>query len=586
MTKFAFSQWVLALSSTVVIAGCASLPGTAVPMTSASVPADAVWQAAQAPDGQIRVAYYDAKRHLYVLDPAQGTTARPFHAADSGRASSGLDLAWQSGEFFVAFRDKEPQRDLFVGPVERPQALRGIGADSVPLARARLFSSPAAGLSALWYGEKHIDKQQYHVYYRDLGRDGTPRGDAVQLFQGIYPVGVVTPSGRFTAVTWYQDNQTHVITARTRDPVTGQFGPERRVAEVAPLTPVFEAVNSGERILVFWHAQYGQNKDQFRFEGALSDDGVNWQRFHLSGLDGMDIESADFASDGQGNIAVVVAAIPYNEYISRTGKMRVYVLTSHDGGVTWSVPRELRQDPLQKDKVYSHARAPKAIFLAPGKLLVAWQDWRSLRSAIHMSYSEDAGKTWAFDDIRLTDDPRAQEGFAASARALFPYQNGVRVVYEKFEDDARLEKRIQLRTVDLVDLRRKASQSKGPDTPDRSRLEQRVMDYWRALQSRDHEKTYAMLDPYFRAKVRFDIYKENLGKIEYRDPELKVQEFYGPLALAVTKMTLEVKPFTVNRKTFKLDPVEKDIPTRWIWIDGDWYMEYRSDAHQVDYTPF
>ena len=40
--------------------------------------------------------------------------------------------------------------------------------------------------------------------------------------------------------------------------------------------------------------------------------------------------------------------------------------------------------------------------------------------------------------------------------------------------------------------------------------------------------------------------KQDLGKIEYRDPSLKLKTSYGPLALAVTKMTVEVKPVTIN----------------------------------------
>ena len=581
-----FSKCVLALSSAVALVGCAAPPRSDAPVSSGTMPADAVWRVAQAPDGRMRLAYYDAQRHLHIQDPLQrGPSVRPFHPANSQRASSGLDLAWQSGEVFVAFRDKEPQRDWFVGPVDRPQALQGVAGDSVPLARARLFPSDT-GLSVLWYGEKHINKNQYHIFYRDLGTDGVPRGEVVEVFQGIYPVAAVTPSGRLTAVTWYRDGKVDVIAARTRDPVTGQFGPEVRVAEVAPLTPLFDAISSGDRIWAFWHAQYGERLDKFRLEGAFSDDGLRWQRFHLAGLDGMDIESADFATDGQGNVAAVVAAIPHAEYVAKTGKMRVYVVTSHDGGSTWSAPREMRQDPLQKDKAYSHARVPKAVFLGPGKLLVAWQDWRGLRSAIHVSYSEDGGKTWQIDDVRLTQSSREHEGFALQGKALFPYQGGVRIAYERFEDDAREDKRVIIRTVAVNDLRQADVQANTTGQPDRVRLKQRVLEYWRAMQARDYEKSYAMLDPYFRAKVRFDIYKENLGKIEYRDPELMREEFYGPLALAVTKATVEVKPYTVNRKTFKLDPVEREIPTRWMWIDGDWYMEYRSDALDVNYAPF
>ena len=67
---------------------------------------------------------------------------------------------------------------------------------------------------------------------------------------------------------------------------------------------------------------------------------------------------------------------------------------------------------------------------------------------------------------------------------------------------------------------------------------------------------------------------------------LKFKDSYGPLAMAVTNMTVEVKPITINNKTFKMDPAERDIPTRWLWIDGAWYMEYYQESKEVKYVPF
>lgn len=571
-----------------VVAGCSQTPA-AVGVEkgrTAAMPGDAPWAAAMSPQGRMKIAHYDEKRHLHVVDADKGTASKPYHPEKTERASSGVDLAWVGDEAYVAFRDKLPQRDLFVGNVDKPDSLVGVGSESVPLARVRLMPS-GKGLAAIWYGEQHARQKQYHVYYRELDAQGKPLGDVLQLFEGIYPVAAVTPGGRTTAVTWQQKNGVDTISARSK---TGDqaFGAEVPVAVAAPLTPLFEAISSGERTLAFWHAQYGANRDEFKLEGAYSDDGTRWERFHLKGLDGMDIESADFAADGQGNVAAVVAAVPHADFVAKIGKMQAYVVLSHDNGATWSAPVALRQDPLQieKDKVFSHSKAPKVVFTGPGKLLVAWQDWRDLRSAVHISYSEDGGKTWLLNDQRLSEQGVVQEGLALFSKSLFVHDGTAQLVVERYTGDDLKEKRLEVRTLKRDDLVNwKVRQAKHPQ-PDPSKLDQRVMEYWTAMQARDFEKSYAMLDPYFRSRVRFDIYKQDLGKIEYRDPSIKMKTSYGPLALAVTKMTVEVKPVTINNKTFKLDPTEKEIPTRWMWMDGNWYMEYYSEQKGIKYTPF
>ncbi len=550
------------------------------------MPADAAWAAAQGSQGHLKIAHYDDKRHLHIVDVEKGVGNKPFHPDDTKRASSGVDLIWSGDSAFVAFRDKEPQRDVFVGNGDKPDALVGVAGDSVPLARVKLMPS-GNGFAAIWYGEKNLSRKQYNVYYRDLDAQGKPQGDVQELFEGIYPVAAITPGGRTTALTWYKKNDVNHISARSKKDADA-FGEEVQVATVAPLTPLFEAISSGERTLAFWHSQYGINMDEFRLEGAYSDDGMKWERFHIKGLDGMDIESADFAADGQGNVAAVVAAVPHAEFVAKIGKMQAYVVLSHDNGATWSDPVALRQDPLQKDKtkVYSHSKAPKVAFTGPGKLLVVWQDWRDLRSAVHLSYSEDAGKTWLVNDQRLSDHGVVQEGLALFSRSLFVNDGTAKLVVERYTDDSLKEKRLEVRTLKREDLVNwKVRQAKHPQ-PDPDKLEKRVLEYWTAMQARDFEKSYAMLDPYFRSRVRFDIYKQDLGKIEYREPSVKFKTSYGPLALAVTKMTVEVKPVTINNKTFKLDPTEKEIPTRWMWMDGNWYMEYYSEQKGVKYTPF
>ncbi|MFC7459713.1 sialidase family protein [Hydrogenophaga defluvii] len=572
-----------ALLAVSVLAGCSVADKKAGGYVSATpIHRDAAWAAVQSPDGDIRLAYYDAKRQLYLANPEKGTVEMPFHSPNVDRASSGLALAWVGGRAFVGFRDKEPQRDVFVAPFDEPKALVGLGAETIPLSRLKM-APRGDKLASIWYGEEEVPSGKvFHVYYRELDAKGKPLAVAERLFEGIYPTMSLTPSGRVTAVSWVKDNGKDRIIARSKNG-DQPFGAEIQVADIAPVTPLLEAINDGERTLAFWHAQYGRDLQDFRLEGAYTDDGAKWERFHLKAFDGLDIETGDFAADGQGNIAVVASVVKPQE--RQVAKKKVLLAVSHDRGKTWSDAIELRQDEVQKDKPYSHARAPKVAFLGAGQLFVAWQDWRSLRSAVQFSYSEDAGRTWKINDQRLTEKATEQEGLGLFSKSLFAHENTLRIVTEQMTSDAIEEKHLRIHTVTRDQLTNwKPTQSLPP--PNRERLEQRVIAYWKALQAREFETTYSMLDPYFRARMKFDVYKENLGKIEYRDPVLKLSEFAGPIALAVTKMTVEVKPFVVNNRTMKMDPAEREIPTRWLWIDGDWYLEFYQESRDLRFTPF
>lgn len=546
---------------------------------------DADWVASMGVSGKLALAHYDEQRRIHLVDLTTGVSTMPFHPQGSNRASSSLALGWLGGDAYVGFRDKEPVRDVFVAPVKKPEQLVGLGTDTVALARLKMVSMPDA-LGVLWYGEPRAGADKaYDIFYRELNANGQPTGAAEALFEGIYPVIARTSAGRTTAFTWVQKDGQDRILARSKLP--GQaWGAVTTVAEVGPVLPVFDAIADGDRTTVFWHAQYGADRSDYRLEGATSVDGLAWTRFHLKGFDGWDIESASFAADGQGNVAVAAAIVRPGGY--QTDKMRVRLLVSHDAGATWSDPIDVRQDPLQPlDKVYSHARAPKVEFLGAGKLMVAWQDWRSLRSAIHYSYSEDAGRTWAVSDRRLSPLGDVQERFAQNQRTMFAHDGRLHVIVESLSDDSLKQKRLVHREFSSADLLKMATlpQTDGP-APDPERLKVRMVEYWTAMGARDFEKTYSMMEPYFRSTVTYGIYKEKLGRIDYVNPTAKFTEIYGPLGMGVVKVTVEVKPIVIKRKTTKLDPVDREVPGRWMWIDGDWYMIFNSEYDEARYTPF
>jgi len=93
---------------------------------------------------------------------------------------------------------------------------------------------------------------------------------------------------------------------------------------------------------------------------------------------------------------------------TRTGKDRIYAVTSGDGGVTWS--SSTRVDHVPADSRTSAVSA--AVVLGPdAEAFVAWHDGRNGRDDIFVGRSPDGGRTWGTEDMRLDMD---EPGTAAS----------------------------------------------------------------------------------------------------------------------------------------------------------------------------
>lgn len=553
-------------------------------VVSAWLPHDATWAADINSAGDIKLAYYDAARQIHLWDGGTGKETTPFHQGKSDRASSGAAVLAVGRDALLAFRDKEPLRDWYVAPFADPAKLSGLGEETVPLTRIQL-QKRNDGVASLWYGEQQeATGKHFQIYYRDLNENGAPIGEPQKLFEGIYPVMAVRKDGQVAALSWIKEGAKHKIVARSRASDAKTFGPVVIVADTGPITPFFTSVANGNRVIALWHAQYGEDLQAFRLEGAYSDDGAQWSPIHIKSLDGLDVESGELVSDGSGNLALVATVITPEDR-NMGGKMRTVIVTSHDNGQTWGEAQNLRKGEFLAKNPYSHARSAKAAFLSPNVLFVAWQDWRTLRSAVRYSYSEDAGKTWKVHDEAITQDLAVNERLALHTKSIFVAEKSVKLVIEKLNADLLTEKQLIIREIAFGDLKA-APKVTEPQAPDTDRLKERVLSYWNALQARDFERTYAMQDPYFRARVPYATYKQELGRIDYEKPEIKFSETIGPIAAVVSNVTVGFKPITINGRTMKMDPTEREIPTRWLWIDGEWYLEFYQQSRSLRYVPF
>ena len=100
----------------------------------------------------------------------------------------------------------------------------------------------------------------------------------------------------------------------------------------------------------------------------------------------------------------------------RTGRDRLYAVTSSDGGVTWTAPARVDHVPESAEVAVT---SPSVLLNADGEALVAWQDARNGREDIFLARSTDAGRTWGPEDQRMdADEPgTALSRFPSLARA-------------------------------------------------------------------------------------------------------------------------------------------------------------------------
>ncbi len=87
---------------------------------------------------------------------------------------------------------------------------------------------------------------------------------------------------------------------------------------------------------------------------------------------------------------------------ARTGKDRIYAVTSADGGVTWTAPTRVDHVPAADSKVF--ASSPSVVLGPDGEAFVTWYDGRNGRDDIFVQRSPDGGHTWRAEDERLDMD--------------------------------------------------------------------------------------------------------------------------------------------------------------------------------------
>ena len=110
----------------------------------------------------------------------------------------------------------------------------------------------------------------------------------------------------------------------------------------------------------------------------------------------------------------------------RTGRDRLFSVSSHDAGATWTEPTRVDHLP---DDLKTDAFAPSLIMTPAGEAFVAWNDGRNGRDDIFLGRSADGGRTWDANEVRLDTD-EAGTGISKFPKLTRAADGRIAVVWE------------------------------------------------------------------------------------------------------------------------------------------------------------
>jgi len=552
-------------------------------------------QMALAADGTPVVAYYDQAGNIQVR--RQGVAPQPLNDQQHRGRLSGLELA-AVGEVLVAvWRQRLKEGHALVSRRSTDGGTQWgdpviVDSATQPLPRMQL-GSDAKQLYLLWLGrrpdaepdpvvadsgEQEAEKEDrsersYHIYAAHSVDQGRSWSAAVQLTTGytdsIWPALAENDGTAYSFTSSVKEDSRHLLVRRRG--YGGEWSAPWSIKEVGDVI-LLRGVPLQDGIMVLWLASY---PGYYLLEGAISrDGGVSWHSFASAETKELDIANLETAVQNQ-RINIVFSARPRARGGPR--KQTVYLLHSANSGRDWQPLQELRHHP----KGRTHALYPR-IVADDERVVAVWNDFRNFRGGLYFNFSKDGGETWLQEDVPLGPRGGHNTSLYPFARNMALHQGNGYILAGRFRRDQFSQ------AVDLVLTRfepkavyPERSLMDDPGSEEKvALLRERAVAFWEALQKGDYEATYGLFDPFFRGRFRQVDYLSATGMVKYHGYEIEDVVVEGNLGQVTLSYKYEIPDFTTRLGTVSRPLTEARTRETWLFIDGNWYKEYRSESSQ------
>lgn len=526
-------------------------------------------------EGGLAVGYYDGSRALKVVSGSKTL----YDSTDEfvAGALSGLALMSEGKDLWWAFRPKEPQREVAVRSSNG--ARLSVDGVSLPLPRIALLPGDKGGVEVFWTGERPIanpDKESA-IGFAQFDANGKPVVIADTL-PGEIPAVVVTESGTRVLVTNHGHDEGGKVSAWVAPKGATPFVVEV-ASGVAAVQPTGAAVH-GERVFAYWNNESGRLDGESLLQIAYSDDGKVWTPVSLEWNKRAFPNELRFAGDDAGNMLLTVSVAMLQEDEKRFARVLLY--RSSDNGVTWV------QAPSLREGEYEYAKQDSAgvLRLSNGNFLVVWNDWRFTRPSLRYSvFAPDAAQPLISDEPFVSpEDVNAALPANLSQSPVFEHDGVVSLLAEA-PDVAFRQKTLSVISRPLAGLLDKSGSRVEIDL---DRLKVRINELGKAFVERRFEDAYTFFDPYYRARVSLREFMETQGRIDFKSYEfVENGEPTGVAVTAKTRIVAAVPAFkSAAGGSFEAEEKEVESLGRWLWIDGEWYREFYSQALEKRFSQY
>lgn len=566
------------------------------------------WDFRQDGRGGLWLGYFDLSRALHLRDPLGQD--RTLIQADGQKAQSGLAMAAQEAGVSLLWREKFPVKKFLLHDSNHPEAPPvELGEGTEPL--TRLQADYLQGrLGLLWYGERGYPelKENNFIYTLTYDPASGQASPSDRLTGGIYPVWAHDAAGNTLVFSWLAEADGSRVIARRRLAEAKDFEPAVTLAEVPPISHIFRALQANDQWFAFWATS---RDDAQRLEGAVSADlGQTWRHFSLEALGNFIVSSLDVAADGEGRIFLALSG---KDLATPGAKQDIRLIRSTDRGETWHLSRPRPESVAQRFR----GRNPSLeIGPAPGQVLLVWEDWRHLRGQLFLSLSRDGGETWAIDNLAVPQPAGVNRTLTDALSSVYVQDQTYHVLAQQPVDDSIGAYHLHDVGFSLADLQQLADGARQtasgapsgaaasgtlgqvtapietadespPISQDAERVRERVTAFWKALETGDYAGAYEFQDPFFRAKNSKLSYTQPMGRIKYRDLNIDEILIDGPIAKVATRVMAGVIPFRARTGEMITRPEQEvKLVETWLWLDGNWYREYYSEANDLKFTRY